>query len=156
MASLSHLIYASAAREAFTADTLLALLEQSRRKNAALGVTGMLLFIDGSFFQVLEGEEAAVEALYERIERDPRHAKVTLIIQEPTVRRSFGDWTMGHAQVTREELASVPGLNDFFGAGSCLTRLDPGRAAKLLAAFAAGRWRARLAGAVRHQYSAST
>ncbi|MEM7363377.1 MAG: BLUF domain-containing protein, partial [Pseudomonadota bacterium] len=36
------------------------------------GVTGMLLYHEGSFLQALEGDRAVVEALYERIEEDPR------------------------------------------------------------------------------------
>lgn len=149
MSPLIHLIYASAASEAFTPDALVALLEKARAKNGALGVTGMLLHIDGSFFQVLEGEATTVDRLYEQIKSDARHAKVTLIIREPLARRAFGDWTMGHGEVTRPELASVPGLNDFFGERPCFTDIDPGRASKLLAAFAAGRWRTQISGAVR-------
>ncbi|MCA9058063.1 MAG: BLUF domain-containing protein, partial [Planctomycetaceae bacterium] len=52
---LVHLIYASAATVEFTHEDILALLKQAKAKNAPLGVTGMLLYEDGSFFQVLEG-----------------------------------------------------------------------------------------------------
>jgi hypothetical protein len=49
------------------------LLETCRKNNAALGVTGMLLYKDGNFRQVLEGDEGAMRGLYERIAADPRH-----------------------------------------------------------------------------------
>ncbi len=145
MESLSHLIYASAARKASSVEALKALLEQSRRRNAELAVTGMLLYVEGSFFQVIEGGTSAIDRLYADIEADGRHTGLTLIIRESIARRAFGDWSMGCVLATRDELASIPGLNDFFTAGSCLTSIDAGRASRLLAAFSAGRWRTRLA-----------
>jgi hypothetical protein len=106
----------------------------------------MLLYADASFFQILEGEESTVDSLYRRIHRDKRHAHVTLIVREPIARRAFGDWTMGYAHATREELAKVQGLNDFFGKGSVLECVTYSRAKKLLTAFAEGSWRSRLSG----------
>jgi hypothetical protein len=54
---------------------------------------------------------------------------------------------MGFSSASLEKLRRVPGLNDFFKDHSCLTELDAGRAKKLLAAFAEGRWRAKILGA---------
>ena len=51
---------------------------------------------------------------------------------------------MGFADLEANEATDLLGANDFFAVGSCFDRLDPSRAKKLLAAFAAGRWRARL------------
>ena len=61
MSALMHLIYSSAATQVFTPEDLAALLALARKKNASLAVTGMLLHIDGSFLQVLEGEPEAVD-----------------------------------------------------------------------------------------------
>jgi hypothetical protein len=107
----------------------------------------MLLYTEGSFFQVLEGVPDAVEALYARIELDPRHEQVTRIVTEAIPDKSFAQWTMGFSQVSREELALISGTNDFFGGSSCFLGLDSGRAKKLLSAFREGRWRKTLAGA---------
>jgi hypothetical protein len=109
----------------------------------------MLLFSDGNFFQVLEGEPAAVEKLYEKLHQYKRHVQVTLIVKEAIASRSFGDWSMGFSSISPEQLETVEGLNDFFSAGSCFAQLDTGRAKKLLAAFASGRWRASLMGPTR-------
>jgi hypothetical protein len=123
MPSLEHLIYAS--------------------------LTGMLLHCDrdGSFFQVLEGESAATDQLFQKILRDERHSHVTLIIREPIAERSFGDWSMGFSSVSPEKLRKVPGLNDFFQKGLSFRELDAGRAKKLLIAFSEGRWRPQHLGA---------
>ena len=121
-------------------------METARRKNAQRSVTGMLLYTSGSFFQVLEGEEETVTELFAIIAPDRRHKNATMIIREPIARRAFGDWTMGFAEMDASELAHIEGLNDFLHPGNSLTKLQPGRASKLLAAFAQGRWRARVEG----------
>ena len=150
MSSLKHLMYASVATQDFGTAELTELLQRAREENRRLGLTGMLLFSDGSFFQVLEGEPALVDQLYEKIIRDKRHAQCTLIIKEPIAKRSFENWSMGFSEVSPEDLRNIAGLNDFFQGGSCFTQLDASRAQKLLGAFAKGSWRgnrAKAAGA---------
>jgi len=144
---LMHCIYASAATRHFETAELTALLHAARLHNDGAGLTGMLLYTEGSFFQVLEGAPEAVDALYAKIERDKRHDHVTRIVTEAIPRRSFAQWTMGFSQVSRKELALISGANDFFAGSSCFLGLDSGRARKLLSAFREGRWRKTLAGA---------
>ena len=146
MPSLIHCIYASAATRAFETAELAQLLQRAREKNAGLNLTGMLLHVDGSFFQVLEGPDDVVHTLYASIQRDPRHHQVTSIIVEPIARRSFEAWTMGFSSVSREALAGMSGVNDFFDQAGGPCRIDAGRAKKLLSAFREGRWRTQLAG----------
>jgi len=122
-------------------------LTTSRHSNALHSVSGMLLYVDGSFFQVLEGEEATLEALYQKIVADPRHARVTRIIQEPIARRDFGQWTMGFVDATTNGATPLEGFDDFFGEATSLVALPAGRARKLLDAFSKGRWRSGLQGA---------
>jgi hypothetical protein len=147
MPDLMHCIYASAATRHFDTAELTALLQAARKHNDRAGLTGMLLYTEGSFFQVLEGAPDAVEALYARIELDKRHEQVTKIVAEAIPGRSFAHWTMGFSQVSRRELALISGTNDFFGGSSCFLGLDSGRAKKLLTVFREGRWRKTLAGA---------
>lgn len=145
MDKLIHLIYASTETPYSDRQARLALLKKARENNAELGLTGMLLYERGNFFQVLEGPESVVLPLFAKICSDKRHDKVTKIIQEPIARRSFGDWTMAFSEVSREELASIDGINDFFSGGSMFAELNGGRAKKLVAAFGAGRWRNKIA-----------
>ncbi len=144
MSSLIHLIYSSAAAHSLQDEDLVRLLEQSRKNNEQTGITGMLLYENGSFFQILEGPPEAVEALYQRISRDERHTKAVTIIREPIARRTFGEWTMGFANLGSHELDAIVGLNDFFAGGSSFTQLSSGRAKKLLTAFRKGRWRSKV------------
>lgn len=139
--SLIHCIYASSATACFEQADIPRLLEQARARNATLEITGMLLFVEGSFFQVLEGAAGAVDTVYAAISQDQRHCRVTRIIREPIPRRSFAQWSMGFASVNRQDAMRLFGENDFFSSASCLERVDAGRARKLLVAFGAGRWR---------------
>lgn len=133
--------YASAATVPFGGEALGDLLVRSRRDNGRLGLTGMLLYSEDAFFQVLEGPPGTVAALYDRIREDERHTKIIKLIQEPIEQRSFADWTMGLSHLERGELGLIPGLNDFFRRGACFWELEPGRARNLLEAFRDGRWR---------------
>jgi hypothetical protein len=143
---LIHCIYASTATSTFSESDLPALLTHARAANAQRDITGMLLYIDGGFFQVLEGDAAAIDQVYPRILSDPRHSRITLIIREPIAARAFSEWTMGFCTVDPREAGQFIGENDFFKSASCVTLLDGGRAKKLLAAFRSGRWRQQLTG----------
>lgn len=149
---LSHIIYNSAATEPIGVEALVELLEKARRNNGAVGVTGMLLYNEGSFFQVLEGPTEAVQRVAARIAKDPRHERMTVIIEEAIHRRSFGEWTMGFAHLGAGDLGMVQGMNDYFEGQQILSKVDPGRAHKLLSAFGQGRWRVR---AVDHRHGIS-
>lgn len=73
------------------------ILQAARRNNEARGITGALLYSDGCFGQVLEGPLPAVEAIFEKIERDHRHFDVKVLHFKPVDKRSFGDWSMAFA-----------------------------------------------------------
>jgi hypothetical protein len=140
---LTHLVYTSVETRKIEPADLLALLQDARSNNARRSITGMLLYIEGTFFQVLEGDETTLAELFSVISLDRRHKQVTRIIHEPIAQRSFGEWTMGYEQMTASDLQAVDGLNDFLLDGKSLADLRPGRAKKLLTAFAQGRWRGR-------------
>ncbi len=61
------LTYVSTATRPFSKTDLSELMTESHENNARLGLTGMLLYKDGNFMQVLEGEEGDVRALYQKI-----------------------------------------------------------------------------------------
>jgi hypothetical protein len=72
------------------------ILQTSRRKNKEQNVTGALLFDSGYFAQTLEGPRLAIEQLFERIQRDPRHGDVTVLSSQTDGRRDFPEWSMAH------------------------------------------------------------
>lgn len=82
------------------------LFSTSRSNNKKASITGALLVSDDWFVQTLEGEEAAVRALYDRIEADPRHDSVSVLEARTVDRRVFARWAM--AQVGRDGTSDVP------------------------------------------------
>ena len=146
---LTHIMYASSAAPDFREHQIPDLLQKARAANEKQDITGMLLYIGGSFFQLLEGDAAAVDSIYTKIGRDKRHASVTQIIREPILERDFIGWTMGFSTVDPIEAGKLLGENDFFNEASCVTRLDSGRAKTLLAALAKRRWDLERSGMLR-------
>ena len=112
------LVYVSFATVPFSDADLVALLEKSRRNNTRDGISGMLLYRDGDFLQVLEGPEDAVRAAYARIARDNRHGRIMMLDESEISERAFGDWSMGYRRVKRGEVPD--GFVDFFD-----RRFDP-------------------------------
>lgn len=138
---LIQLVYASATTKRFSKKELVKLLELSRARNAERDVTGVLLLAEGTFFQVLEGEEETVEALFKHISKDPRHDRVLMVARTEIETRLFGDWSMGFQRMKAADLKKYTGFNDMLSAGSTLVDIDKGKAKALLTAFKDGRWR---------------
>jgi hypothetical protein len=106
---LYHLLYHSQAQQPLDTLALTALLHQSRAFNGAHHLTGLLLHTpEGRFFQILEGEEAVVRALYyDHIVTDPRHHRCRLLGAGACVERSFADWHMGFRVASASELHAL-------------------------------------------------
>lgn len=92
---LVAIAYASSATHALGDADLEQLLQRARRKNEEVGVTGVLLYHDGSFLQYFEGPAEGVEVVYERIRRSPLHGGIIELIRGPIERRVFSSWVMG-------------------------------------------------------------
>ena len=133
---LIQLVYMSTAKMAVTDTELLAILRQSRENNAQHDITGMLLYKDHNFLQLLEGPEAAVMALYDKISRDPRHDSVTLVLKHHVAARQFGAWSMGFANAEKHMAQGEAGLSDFLNQPMTVeTILPASRAVELLLTF---------------------
>ena len=137
-----QLIYASAATKAFSGQDLRELLLKAREKNTTLGVTGLLLYNHGSFFQVLEGTPENVEPLFKQIERDPRHDRVLLLSRMDVDERCFGEWNMGFLDM-EHAAGKLPGFVSLFKANTSFLDLkgDPALLRRLIEGFHIGQWR---------------
>lgn len=93
-----QIIYASAATAPMSDEDLGALLAQSRDKNAHHDITGMLVYDNGSFLQVIEGPEDEITPLFARIQQDERHDRVRMLSTKAVTEREFGDWAMAYAR----------------------------------------------------------
>jgi hypothetical protein len=79
------------------------ILSWSRASNSEAGITGALLFNSAFFAQVLEGKKAAVEQTLEKIELDPRHRDLTVLMRGQIGCRDFHEWSMAFAGIKSEE-----------------------------------------------------
>lgn len=139
MKALISVIYASRSTEHFQEHQIPDLLKQARLANAKHELTGMLLYINGNFLQVLEGHPDLVEAVYSVILRDKRHTQTTLIARETIDERAYEGWTLCHKTLDPVEAGEIIGDPDYFTSGTWVTQLDALRAKKLLSA-ASVRW----------------
>jgi hypothetical protein len=136
-----ELIYASSATIHFDHAELVRLLQKARERNTALSVTGMLLYEAGSFLQVIEGEERAIELLYQRIAIDSRHKRLMKLSQSPIAKRNFGEWSMGFADVGGNAHDVNPIMARGFSPAVFLRGESPSKAKEVLMAFREGRFR---------------
>ena len=100
---MRQLLYVSHTGRQLAPGELNDILVTARANNGVLGITGLLLHIDGGFLQMLEGEEIAVRELYTRIAADRRHADASIMLDREIPCRVFADWSMGY---------ECPNLND--------------------------------------------
>ncbi|MFM8556229.1 MAG: BLUF domain-containing protein [Betaproteobacteria bacterium] len=105
--------YLSRESDTFSARALIDLLEHCKLRNPAQGVTGMLIYANGTFLQTLEGETNTVETLLGKIERDGRHRDFQVIKRESTATRLYENWSMGFERLTEAALQDVPALRAF-------------------------------------------
>jgi hypothetical protein len=103
------IIYLSWAVAPFTNAQLQTLLTLSRQRNTELAITGILLYGNQRFVQVLEGEEAAVRALYQLIKCDPHHHDVIAYADKPIAQRTFAAWTMAFQPSSPQQAQALAG-----------------------------------------------
>ncbi len=117
MESIITLVYASSAATLLDREQLLELMAKARQNNAEHNITGMLLYKDGNFLQVLEGPKDEVERTFHRIRRDRRHQDVLVLLEEERTHRTFPDWSMAFYDLEltegRRQLEKVPGFSTF-------------------------------------------
>jgi Sensors of blue-light using FAD len=130
------LTYVSSAMNPFTPRELRGLLEIANHNNRKLDVTGMLLYKDGNFMQVLEGDERVVRSVHERIARDPRHRGVTTLLQGETPGREFQNWSMGFKDLGAD-VDNPEGYSEFLNVPLNSPQFfdSPGKAQRLLLSF---------------------
>lgn len=83
------IVYVSSALKDLEESEIKTILAKSVVWNNSHDLTGILLFSEGNFFQVIEGEESAIKDLYESIKQDPRHHNVLQIFGKEIHRDAY-------------------------------------------------------------------
>ncbi|MBX2945513.1 MAG: BLUF domain-containing protein [Cyclobacteriaceae bacterium] len=107
-----HLVYTSHATNPLTPEELIQLLKESRLYNKQHHITGMLLYLNGKFIQILEGKKEDVTGVYANICRDKRHHRVITIMEGNSPSRIFHDWSMGFKMLSHSEFEDITGFKD--------------------------------------------
>ena len=125
-----QIIYSSESATPMQMDELEEILEHARNSNAAKGITGALVYVEGVFLQVLEGGIDDLRDLMGRISKDMRHETVTVLREGESPSAIFSDWTMAYVSATSEQVAKWAGLSASTDIPKVLTdmRQDPHRA----------------------------
>jgi hypothetical protein len=92
-------------------DDLQELLDHARRSNAAKGITGALVYAEGVFLQIIEGDKVLLEELMTRIRRDVRHESVFVLREGEVPAAIFGSWKMAYVSATPKQVAKWAGLS---------------------------------------------
>lgn len=114
--ALLQIVFVSASRWPLSEAEVARIANAARRANAALGITGLLLYRAGRFYGVVEGPGAPLLALMERIMCDRRHRDLRVLREEEIVTRRFETWSFG----------SPAGPSDADGAIEFILRLSQG------------------------------
>ena len=92
---LFNLVYCSQVSDGIDQTEVDAIVATARRFNPALGITGVLVFGSGVFFQWIEGPKTNVLELVKRIDADSRHKQMTILSSDEEIReRIFPTWDM--------------------------------------------------------------
>jgi hypothetical protein len=105
--------YISTASKLFSSAELREMLKESIKRNEAAGITGMLLYKDGQFMQVLEGTMEAVTTTFSRISKDSRHHGIMVLVKGAVQERRFPMWSMAFRDLNLPDHQDVPGFSEF-------------------------------------------
>ncbi len=114
---LYELLYTSVARREWSFNELIKLIEKSREKNLRLNITGLLVYHNREFMQILEGEKETVLELYDTIANDQRHTAVRIFWEHPISERGFSNWAMGFINTEKLDMSTLTGYSRFLQEG---------------------------------------
>ena len=114
---LTQIIYISFAAKDFDDRELLEIMEVSARNNEKAGLSGLLLYANGTFMQALEGKAAVVNECMNRIHTDPRHHSLNVLVSSEIPTREFKQWYMGFRRLSPDDAQALPSFAPFFEKG---------------------------------------
>ncbi|RZT95973.1 FAD-dependent sensor of blue light [Ancylomarina subtilis] len=113
MSDLVHIVYMSFSSKKLSESDLNDFLKLIRKKNQERGVTGLLLYKDEAFIQLIEGNKETIDQLFNIISKDSRHSNILKLLEEPIRKRAFPDWSMGFRTINNDQINQIPGFSDF-------------------------------------------
>lgn len=94
--------------------------------------------------QVLEGEQAVVEALFAKVSRDDRHVRIHVLRQGTVAARSFAAWSMGFVSLDARLMREFPKRHALSSNGTLID--DSSAVLEVLDGFRRGRFHSFILG----------
>ena len=92
---MKRIIYISKIPNPLSNEEIESIGNVSSKNNMEINITGMLVFFEKMFFQIIEGDDREVDRLYEKIGNDPRHCDILRLKTEDDINeRLLPDWYM--------------------------------------------------------------
>jgi hypothetical protein len=101
---LSQLVYVSNRKPNCTEAEIEKILASCKKNNPGLDITGILLYSDTKFIQMVEGSSKTITELYDKIKLDNRHSNPMMISFSPIKDRAFPSWHMGSKKIKDAEV----------------------------------------------------
>ena len=106
---MKNIVYVSSAYKLLNDDQLLNILTAARKNNTERDVTGILLYSEGTFMQVLEGHADDVSYIFSKIAGDARHKNIITLVDDHIDNKTFADWSMGFSTLRADKLNDIIG-----------------------------------------------
>ena len=110
--SLHRIIYLSRAADNLSIEEVKQLWIKAKSNNEKTNVTGILLYIDGDFLQILEGEKEIVQNLFELIKIDKRHKSIITVYNNTIEKLEFPNWSMAFSSTDYKEIQKLRGFEN--------------------------------------------
>lgn len=131
-----NLVFTSKETTPMTELMLMELLTKSRKNNVRDGITGVLLYREGTFLQVLEGYADKVHTTFSRVLRDNRHHAIKVLLEKPITEWKFRGYAMGFNRLSSSSSLGLEGFTRFLESNFYDAAIGrPGEALMLLELF---------------------
>ena len=82
----------------------------AKANNPQQSITGVLFYHNNTFIQVLEGDENELDKLMEKINKDPRHHNIKILVNEEIKKHYLSQWNMDSFNLSDEDNLNIEEL----------------------------------------------
>ena len=100
---LKTICYISDSKQNESIKNLEALYSKAKTNNLKNNITGILIYINNNYLQVLEGYEKTIDKTFEKIYADGRHKNIFKIIETTIEERIFEDYNFGFTTIKNKQ-----------------------------------------------------
>ena len=115
--------YVSTANNSLESNEVVEILDQTEVRNNQIGIRGFLIYSEGNFIEVIEGEEKMIKELFLTIKDDPRHKNIIIIFEKLCDKELFEKEDREVSFISQSTEFRKIKLENFY---ECSINLDPG------------------------------